>query len=506
MISVQQFTDLRLGKLKAAVADWEEMIRKLRSLANGEGGGASAAKLKSRAQVADWKGENATVGKDFVTKTASEFDDAVTEAESVYAVLRDAYAAFTKHKGDLEAAITDLSKGNIHIDADGKARQSISAEANEQTYKPTEGELDEAEKRIKRILWDAHEDDRVAARALHAFSKNKYDFSDHDVKSLKDADRQQGKADAEAWAKKIAKGNVANWSDAELARFNEVLKNQRDNSAFTVTLATMLKAKGTLSFWHDLAVTPTAVSGDKAVLLSQIQDNLSMSLANATHSNKSEMETWKKDVISFGSQRFSPMSDPQGLYGFQLMSSLMRKGKYDAVFLQDYGKSMVNFERNSGTHPDSLWASVVNLEFPPNGKPNDPVSSFMEALGHNPKASIEFFDGSSGKGKNLVTNFDYLVGHGDGARDWPNDADGKPYGYASLGHALESATTGVPLGSDKATEPHSDKSAKLFHDIVEEFGHNSKRLEGTGLTGSLGRITAEYMRDVPERLLSRRRD
>ncbi|MET7605695.1 DUF6571 family protein [Streptomyces avermitilis] len=470
MLTATQLTNLRLGTLKTAVTDWEHMVRRLRVLATGEGGGGggiNAAQLKSHAEAANWKGVNATVGKSFVTKTASEFGDVVTEAESVLAILRDAHTAFTKHKADLRAVIDDVAKSGIYIDDKGQAHASVpsgaAAGVDAKIHTPSDAELDAAQARVTRILWEAHEDDRIAARALRRFAKHGYDFSDQGVTGLKDADRQQGKADAEYWAKKIQKGDVKDWSDAELARYNEALKDQRDNPGFTETLATELGAKGTLQFWRDVAAPPGgAVEGDRAKLLAQVQDNLSMTLANASHGDSPAMEAWKKDVIAAGGKPF-PVDPamPMGPNGFQVMSSLMGKGKFDDDFLHDYGTAMLKYERDYPGDPKVAWRDTTTLAYPPTGNPNDPVAGFMDALGHNPEASLEFLNGSTGQGDDKRSNWDYLVGHGKDARGWPVDDDGKPMGFDSLGHALESATLGYPYDDKDPSIPPMKTEAQI---------------------------------------------
>ncbi|MFI6347801.1 hypothetical protein [Streptomyces sp. NPDC050560] len=502
MLTVDQLQNLRLGQLKTAVQDWKHMVGKLKELNDGGGGkgGVTAAGLKSRTEAANWNGVNATVGREFVTKTAKQFDDAVVEAEGVHALLSDAHTRFTQHKTDLNDAITDLMKQDISVNAKGRAYSSAPSGAAAGDVKPpTEAELNAAQSRIDKIMDAADEDDRVIARALRDYAKNKYDFSDQAVKGADDAEKQQGKKDAEYWANKIKKGDVAHWSDADVARFNKVLAEQKDNPAFAETFATRLGADGTLQFWRDLAAPPGgAVDGERAKILAHVQDNLSMTLATATHSHSPAMEQWKHDVIAAGDKVF-PVDPrmPAGPKGFQVMSSLMGKGTFDGKFLDDYGKSLLTYERGINGDPDAFWGlGAANLDYPPTDHINDPVTGFLDGLSHNPKESVAFFDESSGEGDDKMSNFDYLLGDGDDAREWPQDDDGHKWGQKSLGHALEAATEGVPYGSDATHPPHSQDSADLVHRLVEQFGNHPDTLDDSELRPSFGHITADYMRDV----------
>lgn len=502
-LTAQELTDLRLGTLNTAVSDWKTMVSRLELLATGGNGEVSAADLETKANAANWKGVNATVSREFVTKTAAQFADAADEAKSVLAILRDAHSALKKHKESLRTATDELAKSNIYVNGNGKVAASVpsgQAAGDADIHKPTDGELDAAQSRITRILWEASETDRIAARALRQLAKNKYDFTDQGPDNLKDADRDQGKADAEYWRKEIAKGDVSKWSEEKLARFNETLEDQRDNLGFTESFATGLGADGTLQFWRDLAAPPGgAVEGDRAKLLGHVQDNLSMSLANASHSDSPAMETWKKDVIASGTKIF-PVDPamPMGPNGYQVMSSLMGKGKFDDDFLHDYGDAMLKYEREYPGDPGVAWRDTTDLTYPPTGNANDPVAGYMEALGHNPEASLEFFNDSTTADGKKLDNWDYLVAKGDDAREWPLGEDNKPVGHDALGHALESATMGVPYDSDETPPKHSAGGADLVNRIVGEFGKNPDRLDDSSMSDSFGHISAEYMRDIQD--------
>ncbi|MBT2506957.1 hypothetical protein J7I98_13865 [Streptomyces sp. ISL-98] len=509
-------TDLRLGKLKAAVTDWEQMVGKLRALATGGGGGINAADLKAKAEAADWSGANATVTKGFVAKTASEFNDVVTEARSVHKILQESHAAFKKHQEELKTTVDRWAKRNVYINDKGGAVSAAPPGAvagNAKTEAPTQEDVDAAAAEVGRILEAANETDRITARALRKHAASKYDFDETGYRGLKDADRQQGIEDADAQVKLAAKG--ADLTDAELKRFNEVAKNQRDNPAYAERFATKLGPEGTLQFWRSLADpgrgdTPT---GERAKILAKVQDNLSLTLATATHVDTPAMREWKDGIIAAGDDRIKHPGIMSAPHGFQVMSSLMGKGKFESGFLTSYGKEMVEFERgNSKLGADWLWDGPGNpaqLNYPPgSAKPgNDPVAGFMEALGHNPEASLKFFNDSTGRGGkddlDTLSNWDYLVDkENENAREWPTDDDGKTTGYKNLGHALESATLGYayddqnpsipPLDTDEQKAARDDRTA-LMQRVVDNY-KNADVIDGQpGIRDSLTNMAAGHV-------------
>lgn len=521
MLTVEDLTQLRLGRLQEAVSDWETMVGKLQRLAagKGEGGGITAGGLAQAANGAVWSGDSAAVTREFVDKTAKEFVHAAAEAKTILGLLRDTHHDFAKHRSDLKAAIADAEKRHIYVADDGTATSAAAPPAitKGKSLAPTQEELDAAAERVSRILWEATETDRIAAKALRDIAKNKNDFRTGGPKDLEEADRQQGKKEAEYWAKKIEEGNVEDWSDAKLARFNEALRNQRDNEQFTATLATSLGGEGTLQFWRDLAAPAGSdIEGDRAKMLAHVQDNMSMSLANATHVDTDGMDQWKRDVVAAGDKQFPIRQGLEGPYGFQVASSLMQKGKFDSGFLNSYGSELIKFEREKGKdetlgNPDLLWSDDTQLDYPPSDKGNDPMTGFLEGLAHNPQASAEFFNGSTDtKGLEKLDNFAYLTGeeqkNSDGepidVRKWPEDGEGKQLGYANLGHALESGALGYAY-DDKTPEipplkTEADIAARaertdLMHRVVDHY-KSAELIDGQpGVRDSLARMAAGHV-------------
>ncbi|MEU0101548.1 hypothetical protein [Streptomyces sp. NPDC006267] len=496
-MTAQELTDLRLGTLDTAVADWETMAKRLKTLSTGDGGGVNAKRLETEAKAADWQGLNATVTKEFVTKTAVEFQDVAGQATSVLGILRDAGAAFKKHKADLRTVIDDVAKQNIYINAKGGAVASVPSGAAAGTgdiHNPSDEELAVAERRVKRVLWEASETDRIAARALRALAKNKHDFTGDGPGGLKEADDRQGRADADYWAKKVKESDPSEWSDKEIERFNETLIDQRDNPGFSERFATTLGADGTMQFWRDIAdpgqgKTP---EGERAKILGQVQENLSMSLATASHVDSPAMDAWKKDVIASGAKQFGHEGIMVKPYGFQIMSNLMVKGKFDSGFLDDYGRAIRTFEQSKGSQfgPADVWGNPLigaQLDYTGTGGTpgSDPMGGYLKAVSHNPDFATDLFlkelpDDNDDPNAPTRTMADYLLSEREfyDEDDPFGKGDGTMQSRDALGKALLAAGTGlnpdepaVVTGYDRTPEQREvlDKSLEVLAGKKNDF-------------------------------------
>jgi hypothetical protein len=517
MVTYQELYDLNLSKLSTAVTHWRQMLDKLVVLADGGDGEVNAADLERKANAAEWKGDNATVSKRFTTTTARQFDDMVTEARSIHSVLRDAHASLTKHRGDLRAAVAEWYKKEVYFDSRGKARRFSLVEKPVGMLPPADQDMVAAQADIDRILAAADETDRITARALRRHAESKYDFDEKGYKGLKDADRHQGIEDADAMLRLASKGHEM--TDAELERFNRVAGYHRDNPAFAERFATKLGPEGTLEFWRSLAdpgqgKTP---SGDRAKILATVQDNLGMTLATASHVDSAAMREWKDGVIALGDDRIhGPNGVRSAPFGFQVLGPLMSEGKWDSAFLNKYGEKLIDFERSKAKDPvlgtpDLLWKNQYNpaqLSYPPGAdSERDPVAHLLEALGHNPEASLEFFGGSSGHdgkgGLEEISNWDYLVDKDNkDSRVWPKDDDGKTTGYQFLGHALESATLGYAYDSGDPSIPPTktaeeiearERRTALMQRVVDEYATSDTIDKQDGIRESLAKMAAGHI-------------
>ncbi|MCM3264575.1 hypothetical protein M3765_11120 [Streptomyces thermoviolaceus] len=506
MVSFEQLLHARLDSLQKAVTDWSETVKKLETIAEQATNG-----MAKKAEKADWKGENAGVTKPFVKKTAKEFSDAATEAQSIHNILRDALSEFKAAKKKLKDTVDSAPDKGIRIDSNGAVSYLVHPDRRSKDYdgpKPTEADFEKARADIKAALDRANDADEIASRALRTLvGKDTADFSGTDYESLKQAARFQDAEDAKAAAKIVAKGDDA--TSEEIARLNKYLTDNKGDAYFAERFALEVGVKGSLNYWLDMgdASDGSRLAIDHPDQIKELQKNWSLTLAAATQSHSPAMEQWKADAISSGSDVVR--SHGASAYGFQIMSNLMRYGSYDTKFLTDYGQALTVAE-NKMTNNGSLRAGQVwnpGLSMPPrlnwDGKDlgRDPMVGFMESLGHNAKASASFFNSTidltpdNHSDNKKLDVFKYFTKD----RDWPEDAykggyDNK-YGYDSLGHALESATTGHAY--DAPTETLKDArtldNAKVVQKVVDFYGSDPKYMHEQGIADSLAKIGTAYI-------------
>ncbi|AVZ75071.1 hypothetical protein SLUN_25670 [Streptomyces lunaelactis] len=523
---------LRFGsftQLGEAVADWTGMIAKLESLKTD-----ADTQLKKRAEKADWAGYNAKVTREFISKTALEFADAVTQATSIRNILQDCRDELIGYQGQLKDALDRGLKKNLTVTSTGGGgftvtmnihpdRAAKGTSVPEHTPHDAENLRDE----VERILNAATTSDSTAAQVLNAL----VDQTDHGFaggKSYKDRDQAaKSMADAKDAADIYAKGTKA--TNTELARLNGYLKNNRNDPLFAESFAKSVGAEKGLSLYAALAndqqfyVHPRSRQGlsdeqkERMKLLGALETELGNTFATATQSDSQGMDTWKKEMIAAGGKDVgTPSQHP--VYGFQVMSNLMRHGTYEQDFLTDYGRELIAYEKeNTKDEHGGLQRRVSREDVLPwdrsggyehlhfgadNDGGRDPMTGFMEALGHNAEASTEFLGSDS--------NFDYLTE----GREWPEDhatqkANGIA-GYDSLGHALESATKGAAYDANPPQLHRDADTAAVAEKVVERYGQDPeyKDEKQTGLSGaellakqegigdSLGRIGAAYIDDI----------
>ncbi|MEV5309985.1 hypothetical protein [Streptomyces sp. NPDC052610] len=520
---------LRYGnfsQLGEAITDWEQMTKKLADMKKDAEG-----ELKGKADKAKWAGVNATVSREFITKTASEFADAHTQANTVAKILKDTREELIGYRTQLNDALDRAAKKHLTVADTGDGSFTVVANTRPDWASDPSGrhgavsqkEVDDARDEIQRILSKATHSDSTAAKALrlivdqakYGFSGASYDSRDAAAKAIADADKM---------AKILAK-DPRDVTTTELASLNSTLAKYKNDPLFAEEFATQVGPKRALTFWAGIADPYQGEfnhdpARDKQA--KQLQKNLGITLGRATLSDSDQMTSWKDQMIKLGPNQLE-IDDASNPTGYAVMSNLMRFGDYDDDFLYRYGDELLAYDKQVNGRAITPWVNNwntgdLNLWGNKNDRGRDPVTGFLEALGHNPGASEKFFarpdfsDTSMPALERDTVNAEsevnehlkYLTSE----RLWLPDIamdgkDGYVAGRDALGHALEGATTGYPSDADAKDTVAGDRrtanTAAVFEQVAYLYGgEDGPKLLHTQpeLADSLGKIGGAYIDDI----------
>ncbi|MFF7845968.1 DUF6571 family protein [Streptomyces sp. NPDC007910] len=498
--------------LDDTVSDWTSMLTKLQSLKKDAHDG-----LQGKALKADWAGDNAVIGREFVGKTAGEFGDALTQATSIRDIMLDTRDELKTQQRLLKDAIERGRGKNLTVTANGGG---FTVRENPDKKAPNgQSDVNGLRDELQGILNTATEIDSSAATSLKAL----VDLTDHGFSDAVYKDRDSA-ANAVKEAEKlaaIAKKKPEDLTPADFDALNAGLGKYSGDPIFAEHFASTVGPKGTLDLWAGLNEMPKNrdVFPDRHEKYAELQKNLSLTLATATQTDTPEMSRWKYDMVNLADQ---PLSKNSTTFGAQVMSNLMRWGNFDDQFLKDYGTKLIDTEKkmsDNGRHVPIGWQRMgmdpyLNRTGTDSG--SDPMTGFLKALSNSPDAATDFFNAdfvtkdedhdfeedADGNGKNEkreLSNFDYLFEE----RHWPQEQDDKGKdsieGRNNLAQALEAATTGHPAGElpTANTPPHNADQAKLVTDIFQSVSEKPERLTKNGfMSDSMGQIAAEYMPDI----------
>ncbi|MFG2922526.1 hypothetical protein ACGFYA_13535 [Streptomyces sp. NPDC048305] len=517
-----------VAKLKAAADDWAEMATKLEALADDARNG-----MKAKADKADWDGVNAAVTKPFISKTAKELEDAAAEAKGLKQLLAEAHAAIKKAKDDL-ISIRDHEAPavGLHVSAAGKvsARNPVEDVPFEQRrHDPDYPELLRREKaalrawqkKIDLIVDNCIDIDVSFKNSLEANVTDRKDFSPPKYSTMdqEEAARAAGLA---------AKGRDI--THTELQALNELLKENSKSVDFSKSFYEKLGPEKSLAFFGQVSETAYPygqVDKERLKDVQALQKNLGLNLARASQDKEFTAE-WGPELRKLGTERI-PMAknDYGGPFGYQLLGGIMRYGNYDAKFLNPIAEHVAQLhQKDPDMFAESKMANARNNPFNPsgvNGAGYDPTVSMLEALGNSPDAAKHFFaddptayneDGTVNhgatadlgkKGGEMIGNYLDFFGN----EKWENFADvnangsdelkeSRGYMPDALGHALEAATLGYPVGHPDAGAVRDADNATVMEQVMRKYGEDAKLLEAPreGMVDSLGVMSAGYIDDI----------
>ncbi|MFZ4297809.1 hypothetical protein ACOZE3_07780 [Streptomyces cinereoruber] len=381
------------GQLSQAITAWKGVVDKLKTLETD-----ARDDLKAKADKANWAGMNATVSREFITKTAGEFADAHTQAKSIHDILKDTHDELVSYKQQLDQALERGRKKNLtvtQIPGGFTVTMIIHPDRAAKGHEVPDHSPQDAEHLrddIQVILDRATESDSTAATVLRAlvdqagagFSGAKYGDRDSAIDALRKAEE----------AAKLLKEKGDEMSPEEFRKLNGLLASYRNDPLFQEKFATQVGPKAMLEFWADLS-SPDSTKDLTRTQLAQLGDfqkNLGFVLGGATQSDSPAMRQWENDMVKLGGERFHTRTGDA--YGFQIMSNLMRTGDYDDRFLNKYGSELVATEQKMKI-PDRFYLMEPSLKMNFIGDAEfgrDPMTGFMTALSNSPDAATQFFN------------------------------------------------------------------------------------------------------------------
>ncbi|MED7824324.1 hypothetical protein VXC91_20630, partial [Streptomyces chiangmaiensis] len=182
--------------------------------------------MQAKSDSARWAGVNATVTREFITKTVKEIFDLHTEPNSIYRVLGDGHTELASLQKQIKKAVNeDASSLGVRVEdiGDGRVRcyfVHVRGDTDERTQEQLDAKQ-ELEGRINGILDHAAEIDASVARALGKSHGNDGFNAGHSrYESLNDAEVER--------ALELARKRYK-MSDAELRELNRLLQfNSRE--------------------------------------------------------------------------------------------------------------------------------------------------------------------------------------------------------------------------------------------------------------------------------------
>ncbi|MEU8822139.1 hypothetical protein [Streptomyces sp. NPDC048636] len=474
----------------------------------------------------DWEGESADAAWRTLRGVRQQILAAAEEARRVHGVMRQGLEKFTSAKSALDAIEKEL-EGHEHLRLnkhDGSVYLELPDDQEDhraalnKSYQETFAAYRE---RTRKALELAAEADSALVQALTAdVNGERRGFNDHAYNSLDQA-REAAAKDLKK-AIELAGAENGRMSSTQLAQLAVLMARHSQDPEFAERFATSLGPERALKLWYNAThphnpLHPDTPIDEKAWWRSakSLQESLGMTLATASHADTPAMAAWKDEMIRLGPRRLEDSGGRTHPYGFQVMSNLMRVGSYDGDFLNGYGDKLVAWDKKHNTRDGyAYWSNTgepdtLSLLGRRGDGGQDAMTGFLEGLGHNPRASTEFFRKPADGG--LSPRFEYLAQD----RNWIFDGNtrGGPRdlpGHEALGHALTAATTGYAWDAEQAAgkDPEifgsgGDKRTAATADVMEQVvavygGEDGPRLlhDQPGMAASLGRMGGAYVDDI----------
>ncbi|MFF2699069.1 hypothetical protein ACFVUQ_11980 [Streptomyces cyaneofuscatus] len=474
-----------------------------------------------------WIGQSADAANAQFRVMLNEYRAAQTQAKAIASLLRDAHTQFTEFKSKLQTVKADALKADMLISDAGTVTFDMSSlsESSRAVYrhdpdyqKSVRDAVGSWQRAIDRLVAQTSDADAGVQIALKAVVKDT-DATD----GTRDGFNGQALGDIEAYelrnseeiAERLRDGKKV--SDADLAELDRAMRDQAGDKVFAQGLLNKLGPEGLVEL-SDVMSDRERDGGSSAGQYTKLLGGLANTVATATQvpgsmadagPGSAKYESWlnspdgafykkfTEGLKEAGAKNFDSKTNP--MYGYRPFVEMMTRADqpFDDQFLNQLGHDMIAAEKDNRTIFEQ-WGGNHR-----EGRA-DALDSLLGVMSKNPDASTAFFDPKMEHGQ---AHLDYLVGNGDGAREWPQQhivagstliTNDDPLSRHGLGLALEAGTTGqepgTPLGKPG---PHSESQARVMQEVIATLD------KGAGgdtvpeaLKAPLGRALNDYTQDT----------
>ncbi|MGW1150022.1 hypothetical protein ACWD45_01990 [Streptomyces rubiginosohelvolus] len=474
-----------------------------------------------------WVGLSASAANASFGITLNEYKAAQAEAKAVASLLRDAHTQFTELKGKLQTARSGAVKagmkvseaGRVTFDTEALSEGARSAYHHDPDYQKSVREaVTSWQQEIDRLVAATSDADTGVEIALKAVVQDS-DVTDGTTngfngKPVGDIEEYEAR-NTEEIAERLIDGKKV--FAADLAEFERSMRDNAGDKAFSQSLLTKLGPEDTIRL-SDVLSDRQQEGGASGAQSTRLMGGLANTVATATQvpgsmadagPGSAKYQAWinsgdgafyKKftdGLKESGAKNFDSKTNP--LYGYRPFVEMMTHADvpFDDQFLNRLGDDMIAAEKDN---------SAIFQQWGGNHREGraDALDSLLGVMSKNPDASTAFFNPDVGNGQ---AHLDYLIGNGDGAREWPQQhvaagprviTTDDPLSRHGLGLALEAGTTGeqpgTPLGKPG---PHSEGQARMMQGIIATLDQGAKGDSvPEALKAPLGRALNDYTADT----------
>ncbi|WP_406409729.1 hypothetical protein OG923_13070 [Streptomyces halstedii] len=510
-----------LSVLTTAAGKWDDMAGEFHTCE-----GQYAREVHGITVGQTWIGQSSTAANAMFGVTLNEYKAAQAEAKAIASLLRDAHSQFVDLKGKLKAAKDSAVEAGMLVSDTGRvtfdtARLSESARTAyhhdpdyQQSVRESANSWQQEIDRWVAAVTDADGGVEIALKGVvqdsDALDGTMNGFN---AKPLDDIEEYEAR-NTEEIAERVLSGKA---TDAEIAEFERSMRDNGGDPDFAQSFLGKLGPEGVVRL-SDVMSDREQDGGASGAQYTRLLGGLANTVATATHVPGSmadaapgspKFQSWLNSadgafyrefttgLKEAGAKNYDSNSNP--LYGYRPFVEMMTHADvpFDDQFLNQLGDDMIEAEKKNTTMFAQWGANHTE------GRA-DALDSLLEVMSKNPDAATAFFDPDMDKGQ---AHLDYLVGKGDGAREWPQSAvpagpmvvtEDDPLSRHGLGAALEAGAMGqepgTPLGKPGL---HSEGQARVMQGIIAvlDKGDDGDTVP-EALKVPLGRVLNDYTADT----------